>query len=429
MRKALLMLALLYAALLPSVLKAQELAITPDHVYQSNIKSVKLNQAGDPLSLPMITLGSSEQLELAFDDMDNDVKSYYYTFVLCNADWSPAQVNQLEYLRGFSEIRIQNYKMSSIAFQRYTHYSAQLPGGNSFPIKSGNYLLKVYLDSDTTQLAFTRRMMVVDNKAGIAGYIQQPVSPKLFRTHQKVNFEVNMGALNIPNPFDQIKVVILQNGRWDNAVVNPRPQFINNNVIKYNTEVDCVIPGGKEFRWIDLRSFRLQTERVKHTEYHTNSTDVYAQPDVERADKIYQFIKDINGKYYLATLDDYDPNFEGDYASVHFNFSSPEPYAGYDMYIFGEFTNYETNDLNRMKYNPQTRAYECTLLLKQGYYNYIYGLIDQRDPAGKFSTALTEGDYWETENNYTILLYYRSLGTRIDQLVSTITLNTILNRK
>ncbi|WP_212006596.1 DUF5103 domain-containing protein [Chitinophaga sp. HK235] len=408
---------------------AQSNVITPDHVYYNNIKSVKFNQTGDPLSMPMYTIGTGEKLELSFDDMDNDVKNYYYSFVLCNADWTPAQVNQFDYMRGFSETRILNYKMSSVALQRYTHYSVQLPGTNSYPIKSGNYMLKVYLDSDTTQLAFTRRMYVVENKAGVAGFIQQPITPKLFRTHQKVNFEVNTGSLNIQNPFDQIKVVILQNYRWDNAIINLKPQFINGNTIKYNAEMDCIMPAGKEFRWIDLRSFRLQTERVRHSEYHSNSTDVFAVPDVERADKVYQFIKDLNGKYYLATIDDYDPNFEGDYASVHFSFLAPEPYAGYDMYLFGEMTNYECNSNSKMTYNAASRAYEATLFLKQGYYNYIYGLVDKTVPNAKFNTEMTEGDYWETENNYTILLYFRPLGGRADELVSSVTLNSILNRK
>ncbi|GEP90071.1 protein of unknown function [Chitinophaga terrae (ex Kim and Jung 2007)] len=412
-----------------SNLQAQANAITPDHIYHDNIKSVKFFQGGDPLSMPVYTIGSNEKLELSFDDLDNDVKNYYYSFVLCNADWTPAPVNQLDYLRGFSETRIQDYRLSSVALQRYTHYTVQLPGAKSYPVKSGNYLLKVYLDSDTSQLAFTRRMYVVENKAGITGFIQQPIAPKLFRTHQKINFEINTASLNIPNPFNQLKVVILQNYRWDNALTNLKPTYINGNILKYNAEQDCIMPAGKEYRWIDLRSFRLQTERVQRSEYHRNSTDVIAVPDVERADKVYQFIKDINGRYYLATLDDYNPNFEGDYASVHFSFAAPEPYAGYDMYIFGEFTNYELNDNNKLTYNGASRAYEGTLFLKQGYYNYIYGLVDKTTPNAKFSTELTEGDYWETENNYTILLYYRALGARSDELVASVTLNSILNRK
>lgn len=408
---------------------AQENTTGPDHIYYSNIKSVKLNQAGDQLSYPMLTLNGSEKLELSFDDLDNDVKNYFYTFVLCNADWAPAQINQLEYLRGFSENRIQDYRFSSIAIQKYTHYTVQIPNQNCYPIKSGNYLLKVYLDSDTSQLVFTRRMLVIGNKAGLSGFIQQPVTPKIFRTFQKVNFSVNTAGLNIVNPFDQLKVVILQNYRWDNAIRFPRPLFIKGNIIEYNWEMDCVMPAGQEFRWIDLRSYRLQTERVSHTDYATTHTEVYAVPDVERSNKMYQFIKDINGMYYLATLDNYNPFFEGDYATVHFSFPVREPYAGYSMYILGEITNYECNETNKLTFNPASRAYEGSLYLKQGYYNYIYALVDNMTPNSKPSTEVTEGNWWETENNYTILVYYRALGGRSDELVATTTLNSILSRK
>lgn len=407
---------------------AQENAVSPDHIYFNNIKSVKFHPPGDPLSLPIITKGGGDQLELSFDDMDNDTKNYYFAFVLCNADWSRAQVNTLDYLQGFSENRIQNYRFSSIALQKYTHYSVAVPAPNSIPKKAGNYLLMVYLDSDTTQLAFTRRMLVVDNKAGVSGFIQQPVSPKLFRTSQKVNFTVNTAGLNINNPFDQVKVYILQNYRWDNAVHSIKPMFLRGNEIVYNTEVDCVFPAGKEWRWVDLRSFRLQTERVDRSDYRRNGTDIYVKPDPERGNSIYQYIKDINGRYQLATLDDYDPNFEGDYAAVHFTYPSREPYAGYDMYIFGELTSYECNESNKMVYNPSKGAYEGTLFLKQGFYNYIYGLIDKTVANSKFSTEYTEGNHWEAENIYTILIYFRPLGGRSDELVGMATLNSMLNR-
>ncbi len=408
---------------------AQENMITPDHIYFNNIKSVKFNGAGDPLSLPVIKLNSNDKLDLSFDDLDNDTKNYYYTFVLCNADWSLAQVTTFDYLQGFSENRIQNYRFSSIALQKYTHYSVTLPNTNSSPKKAGNYLLKVYLDSDTSQLAFTRRMLVLDNRAGVAGFIQQPVSPKLFRTSQKVNFSVNTAALNVNNPFDQIKVYILQNYRWDNAVSGIKPMFLRGTEIVYNTEVDCVFPAGKEWRWIDLRSFRLQTERVEKSDYRRNGTDIWARPDPDRSHTLYQFIKDINGRYQLLTLDNYDPNFEGDYAAVHFSYPAKEPYAGYDMYIFGELTSYECNESNKMVYNGEKQAYEGTLFLKQGYYNYIYGLIDKTVANSKFSTEYTEGNHWEAENNYTILIYYKALGGRAEELVGMVNLNSMLNRK
>ncbi|UYQ93746.1 DUF5103 domain-containing protein [Chitinophaga horti] len=410
------------------VAHAQADVQTPDHVYLKNIKTVKLTRSGDPLSTPIITLNSGEKLSLSFDDLDADVKSYYYTIVHCNADWSRSNYNIFDYLRGFTENRIQDSKFSRMTLQRYTHYSLDFPNNSCTPIKSGNYMLKVYLNSDTSQLAFTRRFMVLDTKASTGGFISTPISPKTFKTHQKVNFSINIKALNVNNPFMQVKVVILQNNRWDNAITGIKPMFVKGDVLEYNAENDCQFPAGKEWRWIDLRSLRLQTERVAHTDYLKTGTIVYAQPDPERGNGRYFYLGDINGRFQPAMLDNYDVNIEGDYATVNFTYPSPEPYAGYDLYLFGELTNYECNEDNRLRYNGQRRAYEGSLVLKQGFYNYIYGLID-RTNNGKMSTENTEGDWWEAENNYTVLVYYRSLGGRADELVGTLQMNSLKNRK
>ncbi|WP_111599690.1 type IX secretion system plug protein [Chitinophaga skermanii] len=402
--------------------------ITPEHIYMPNIRTVKLNLVGDYLTYPIISLNGSEKVELNFDDLDNDVKSYFYTLVLCNADWSVAQVNQVDYLRGFAEVPIRDYQFSSVSFQRYTHYRIELPGQNCYPRKSGNYLLKVYLDGDTSKLAFTKRLLVVDNRAGVTGFISQPVNPKFFKTHQKVNFAVNTQMLNVNNPFDQVKIVILQNNRWDNAIRNLKPMFLKGTIIEYNAENDCLFPGSKEWRWVDLRSFRLQTERVQKSDYRRNGTDIWVMPDAERSNTRYFYLKDINGQYFPGTLDGTDPSTQGDYALVHFSYPSPEPLAGFDMYLYGELTGYEYDVRNKLTYNAQTKAYEGNLFLKQGYYNYMYGTVDRFNNTG-LSMEITEGDSWETENNYTILVYFRALGGRADELVGRLTLNTLIDRR
>lgn len=405
---------------------AQENRITPDHIYHQNIKTVKFTPPGDYLGLPIIQLNSGETLELHFDDLMNEVRTYYYTLVLCNADWTPAQLNTIEYLRGFSENQIRDYRFSSIALQKYVHYKVSIPNQSCQPTRAGNYLLKVYLDGDTTHLAFTRRLMVINNRSGVTGWISQPTNPKLFRNSQKLNVQVNTKGLNIQNPFDQLKIVIMQNFRWDNAITNIKPMFIKGDVIEYNAEQDCIFPAMREWRWVDLRSFRLQTERVAKTDYKRNGTDVHVMPDFPRDNAVYQYLKDINGMFYPATIEDYDPNFEGDYARVDFTFPVKEPYAGYDMYIFGQLTDYECNDFNKMTWNGEKQAYEGALFLKQGYYNYVYGLIDKNN--NQFSTEYTEGNWWETENAYTVLVYYKALGGRHDELVGQLRLNSLINR-
>jgi len=417
----------LLGCLIPLSLSAQISGVTPDHIYLDNIKTVKLSLQGSPQTFPVISLNGGEKVELSFDDLDADVKNYYYTLVLCNADWTPAILNPFDYLKGFTENRIAGYHYSTIPLQRYTHYDVVFPNDNIQPTKSGNYLLKVYLDSDTSRLAFTRRLLVVDNKAIIKGTIQQPVNPKIFRTYQKVNFDVQLSGLNISNPFEQVKVYVLQNDRWDNAVKKLKPTFLKGDVLEYNAENDCVFPAGKEWRWIDLRSFRLQTERVDHIHFADKSTDVYILPDQERVNARYVYHQDINGQYYPAMLEEsYNPDYEGDYATVHFTFPAATPYAGSEMYIFGELTNYECNASNRMTYVPEHKAYEGSLFLKQGYYNYMYGLIDKG--SNHLSMDNTEGNWWEAENDYTILVYFRPFGARADELIGVRTLNSIPGR-
>lgn len=406
---------------------AQVNGITPDHVYMDNIKTIKFSPVGNALAIPIIALGSSDRVALSFDDLDADVKNYYYTLVLCNSNWKPANMNPFDYLRGFIENRIDDYHYSTLPLQHYTHYSLTLPNNNCTPTRSGNYLLKVYLNSDTSQLAFTRRLLIISNKAIIKGIIQQPVNPKIFRTHQKINFSVSLQGLNVNNPLSQIKVFILQNGRWDNSIQNIKPTFIKGDELDYNTESDCVFPAGKEWRWADLRSFRLKTERVERIDYAKNQTSIYLLPDYNRSHQRYLFRRDINGHYYPAILEEgYNPDYEGDYAKIHFTFKAPTPFAGSEVYIFGELTNYECNASNRMTYNGSKSEYECTLYLKQGYYNYMYGVI----PRGhhRLNMSNTEGNWWETENNYIILVYYRPLGGRADELIGMRTLNSLENR-
>ena len=413
--------------LTPGYLSAQVNSITPDHVYAKEIHSIKLAPAGNALQLPVLNLNSNQKLELGFDDLDGEVKNYYYTIVLCNTDWTPAAVTTFDYLDGFMENRINDYHYSTQPLQHYVHYNLELPNQDCRPKLPGNYLLKVYRNGDTAQLAFTRRFVVTTNKAIIQGHIKQPVNPRIFRTYQKIDFNVSLKGINVNNALSQIKVFILQNGRWDNAIKELKPTFIRGDKLIYNTEDDCIFPAMKEWRWVDLRSFRLQTERVQSIRNTKTSIDVFLVPDANRSRQTYVYRRDINGHFIPDILETgYKPDYEGDYAKVHFTFRAPEPFAGSDVYIFGEMTNYECNDSNRMQYNGEKGQYEATLYLKQGYYNYIYGIIPKGTDA--LQTQNTEGNWWETENNYTILVYYRPIGGRSDQLIGIRTLNSLEGR-
>ncbi len=414
----------IFCCLLLTTVKAQ----VPDHIYSPTIKTVKFTLYGNQLSYPVIALNSSDRLALDFDDVGTSIRNYSYTFLLCNADWTPAILSQFDYISGFSQVRISTYRNSSIAFTKYIHYQAVLPDRNCLPTRSGNYLLKVFLDGDTSKTAFTRRMLVIDQKSAIGAQIQQPFNGQYFRTGQKIQLTVNTQSLNLMNAIQQVHVYMLQNYRWDNALKDIRPTFVRQTTLEYNSENDCVFPGGREYRWLDLRSFRLQSDRVEKADYGQNSTTIYVKPDIDRSQQRFVYYRDNNGLFTSEISESVNPLWQADYASVRFRYVPPgnTPYANKDLYMIGELSNNGDLDSARMQFNEQTGMYETSLMLKQGYYNYSYVTTNKDRTAPSFD--LTEGNFWDTENTYTILVYYRPLGGRADELVGYTLLNSLTGR-
>ncbi|MBN8718559.1 MAG: DUF5103 domain-containing protein [Sediminibacterium magnilacihabitans] len=409
------------------LLHAQRL---PDHVYMPGIRTVKLFQQNNQQSLPVIRLNSPDLLELHFDDLDGYSKNYFYTLQLCNADWTPADLSPFDYINGFQQNRLYQYRMSSISTTPYVHYQALLPERNCIPTRSGNYLLKVFLNGDTSQLAFTKRLMVMEDKMSVGARILQPFDNALIQTHQKLQFFINTREMNVLNVQQQVKVVVLQNNRWDDAVTGIQPSFIRNNVLEYNGERDCVFAAGKEYRWADLQSFRFESDRVDHIDQRERPFAVYMKPDFQRQQLAYVFFTDRNGWDQISATESINPWWQSDYAQVKFTLApaNKQPLAGRRVYLLGECTGNQVSDTSLMQFDEANGVYTKTLLLKQGYYSYIYVTKSVKDPDERAATDLTEGNYWETENDYTILVYYRSLSGRHDELLGISTINSRTGR-
>lgn len=402
----------------------------PDYTYNANIHSIKLTRAGDVLGYPIIKLNSNEELDLTFDDLDANYKNYYYTYQLCNADWSIANLHPFDYIKGFQQVRITTYRSSSIAFTRYINYQATIPGRNSTPSKSGNYLLKVFLDGDTSKLAFTKRFLVVDTKATVGAQVLQPFNGNIFTSHQKLQVGVNINQqVNVFNQQD-VKVVLLQNYAWTSAHYLAKPNIYRGNYFEYNDESTTTFAAGKEWRWIDLRSLKLMSERMLRMDKQPTRTDVYVKPDTDRKHQVYLFYRDINGFYTIENADNQNPYWQSDYGYVHFSFFPPgnKAYPEKDIFIFGELSNYTLNEDSKLEFNEEKGAYEKTLLLKQGFYNYSYVTLPVKKGNENFSYENTEGNYWGTENSYQVLVYFRSFGGRSDELIAYTSLNSLFQR-
>ena len=346
-----------------------------------------------------------------------------------NADWTPVALSPFDYLQGFNQNRIVDYSVSSIAIQRYYHYQFTFPNGNCSPKQSGNYVLKVYKNGNVNQVVFTSRFYVVDNQVGVVAAIKEPFDGSISKTHQKV--QVVTDVKKIPYfQSNQLKVQVVQNFNFSDAQWATEPSFIRGNSLEYNKEGLFIFPAGKEARWLDLRSLRLVSDRVYKFETKEEKTIAYLKPDISRADQAYYTFNDLNGNYVITNSESLQSENQNDYAKVIFTYMPPQriPFIGQNLYLQGALTNNILDSNALMRFDGKLGFYQKTLLLKQGYYSYNYVLRDletnQEIPISMNDYTETEGNHWETENNYSIFIYYRSPSARHDQIIGFVTVNS-----
>lgn len=387
-----------------------------DRTYVKNIKSILLSPDPAGLAPAIISLNSENKLFLSFDDLDADYKVYNFAIVHCTAKWEPSNILTSEYLDGFTQNPITDYRFSRGSIQNYTHYSASFPNFDMKITKSGNYLLKVFTDGNEEKLVFTRRFLVYEEKATVEAIVHAATVNADRNFKQEIDFNINYSSGEISNPYAELFPVILQNGRWDNAITGMQPQFVRDNQLVFDYEDVNVFRGGSEFRWFDTRTLRLQTERVDSI-YRDSSSIFHVQllPDEKRTYKRYVSSNDINGQFFIHTTDAGDSELEGEYCYVHFFLPWILPEQSGNMYVFGALSEWQCRPEYRMTYNYAKKGYEVTAYLKQGYYNYEFVFL--KDGTSVADDFFVEGMHQETENEYTILVYFRKQGSLTDELV------------
>ncbi len=427
---------------------AQKDTINWNYIANKSLKTVKMHTAGIVVSYPMIDL-TTGQLTFSFDDMESDAKNYIYTIVHCNADWKPSDLTDLEYIDGFTENQIEDYEFSFNTITDYTHYELTLPNDDMKFKVSGNYLLKVYEDEDEKELVIVRRFMVVEPLMNILPQIKLPSQPSKSDTHHEIDFTISHKGIKVRNTQSDVKVVIMQNGRWDNAITGIKPFIARQDQLIYDFQDKILFPAGKEFRYIDLRTFRFRTDRMADIVEYDDTFEVTVQNDLKRQFMPYLFRIDINGKFVIENMEELNgptgggiqigttnTNFanerrdnrvhdlRGDYAFAIFTLEAKREFHDADVYLFGGFTDWQIKEEFKMEFNPETRYYTGETQLKQGYHEYLYAVVPKDKKKQKIDFSETEGDWYETENDYTILAYFRPFGTRYDKLVAAYTFNS-----
>ncbi len=396
-----------------------------DVIYKDFIRTVLLYKDGFEMSSPVISLNSGDKLKLSFDDLDSDLKRYKYTIIHCEADWKTSGELMInDFIDGYREDDIRDFSYSYNTTTHYTHFSLLFPNENMRPRVSGNYLLVVFIN-DPENVAFTRRFMVAETTpVGITAEVHQasPMAERL--SMQEIDFSVHLNGMHVSDPFREIRVVITQNDRWDNAIRNLKPKFLTGNDLDYNYDGENDFNGVNEFRSFDTKSLIYQTERIRRMEYDSAGNEVYLLDDLKRPTKNYASETDINGRRLVKNEEHAEnSDIEADYTWVHFFLLSNPAFASGKVYILGALTDWRLDEKSEMRYNTSRKGYEINLFLKQGYYNYIYVVKDLR--SGKADERPIEGSHWETENEYTIWVYYHETGSLYDRLVAMQNVNSV----
>lgn len=394
-------------------------------IMQSNIRSVLLYKDGFEMGTPVMRLNSGEKLKLTFDDLDADLKSYKYTIVHCESDWSvSSDLQPRDYIDGYEEDNIDDFAYSFNTTVRYTHYSLAFPTQNLRPKISGNYLVRVYTE-DPADPSFSWRFMVLETcPIGIEGQVHQANSISDRLSKQQIDFTIHFNGMQIDNPGRNLKIVITQNDRQDNPIRNIQPSFTKGESMEFTNNDAITFDAGNEFRSFDIKSLVYQTERIKTIRRDEKGFEVILLNDANRMLKNYSTEKEINGRMLIKS-DDHarDSEVEADYAWVTFTLPYFPKLANGDVFLLGALTDWQLNESSKLNYDYEQKCYTGKLMLKQGHYDYLYLLVNSRTGHPEFS--MTEGNHWETENEYTIWVYYRSGGDLYDRLLALQNLNMI----
>ena len=374
-----------------------------------SIKSIQLRPLQENNYSAIVPLGTV--LELSFDDLEADSKDYQYKIEHMTSDWKSSRLLSSQYIDGFDQNTIINVNNSFNTLQNYTHYSVKIPNINTKITKSGNYLLSVLDEYD--EIVFTRRFVLYERTTTIGVSVIRSRITKTVNQQQTVQFSLNHPRLQINNPGQEIKVVILKNNNWNEIITGLQPQFYKKGQLLYNYTNKTNFWGGNEYLNFDnkvIRNKSLHINRIEKKKVYNH----YLYPFEVDKFREYKYNPDINGQFVIRTLEADDVNTEGDYAMMHFSLLVDKPIKEKEIYVYGAFNGFRLLAENQMFFDEKSGMYKVNFLLKQGFYNYNFATVNVD---GKLDLSELNGTFYETENQYTVLVYYKRFGDFYERVI------------
>lgn len=375
-----------------------------------NIKTVTWVKNGQN-AIPLFNLTDSFKLE--FDDLFGNEANYYYEIIHCNYDWSPSELSRNEYLQGFDGQRIQEYTNSFNTLQLYSHYSLPFPNKFTQFRVSGNYLIKIL--NEEREVVFSRKFMLYEELVAVPMQVKRSRTSATLNSKQNIEFSVISKTIPFQSPLKNVKVCLLQNGQLSTAITNIKPMFTIGNDLIYKYDTETQFWAGNEYLYFENKEVRAVRNFIQYVDLTGGIYNSHLYTNPARANLPYTYFPDINGNFVVQSINAEKNEVESDYTWIFFSLSAPAFYDKKDIYVCGMFNNYALSADNKLDYNETTRNFEKAVLIKQGFNNYKYVVADS---TGKIDQEnAIDGNFYQTENNYFALIYYRENNQRYDRII------------
>ena len=375
-----------------------------------NIKTISFRVNGNNV-IPFFKLG--ETFELSFDDLYGDEADYYYTITQYNYDWSaPSDLGKVEYLNGIDNQRIITYENSFNTLQLYSHYKQVFPNRFNQITKSGNYMITVL--NDENEIVFSRRVIIYEEQVAVGLLVRRARDFESLDGKQNIEMTINYGDRILQNPIQNVKVTLFQNGNWKTSISNIKPQYTLGSELIYRYNKETQFWAGNETYSIDNKIIRGTNNTVAKVTSGDNIYNTYLYVNTPRKNQPYTYFPDINGNFFIQNANTSNSQIEADYSWVYFALNTPNV-LDKNIYVVGMFNNYALTDEYKLEFDKNSGLYEKAILLKQGFTNYQYVITDK---SGKvdYENAI-DGNFFQTENNYTAIVYYRGNNDRYDRVI------------
>ena len=377
------------------------------------IHSISFQKQGENKSSNFLIGKINDRFLISFDVLSGIEYDLYYIIDHCDYNWEKSKLLKSEYIEGFDDVKITNYTSSFNTYQIYTNYNITFPNSNTSVKKSGNYIIRIF--DEYGEELFNRKFIIYENLSLVKVDIKRSKELKNINEKQIVNFEVNPNNIRFNNPDKNVKTLVFKNSNIDSPITNVKPQYKIGNKLIYKYDKELSFWGGNEYLYFDNKNIRITNVKIRGY----NLKEIYENylfNDYPRFNRKYTYNPDINGGFLINASNSGNSNNEADYANIYFTLENYNNYLNndQDIYIVGDFNNYSTDKVYKMQFNENKNQFEAVLKLKQGFYNYKY-LIDNE--IYKNDNKSVGGNFDETENVYSVLVYYRDYGERYDRIV------------